>query len=245
MIKVRDLIKKYKNANDVALNNVSLSIHEGEFFGLLGPNAAGKTTLISVIAGLLKINSGEVFLKDINVKTHPDDIKKYIGLIPQELALYPNLTIRENLKFFGRMQGLFGKVLTKRIDEFLSVVELTTSADKLVGDCSGGIKRRANLIAGLLHEPSIVFLDEPTLGVDAQSRNLIFEYLQLLNKNGITCLYTTHYMEEAESLCSRIMIIDNGLIIAEGSPKQLIQQNEGCNNLGDVFLKLTGKQLRD
>jgi len=245
MIEVRDLVKKYKKANDVALDHVSLNILEGEFFGLLGPNAAGKTTLISVIAGLLKINSGEVFLNDINVKTHPADIKKNIGLIPQELALYPNMTIRENLKFFGRMQGLFGKVLVKRIDEFLAVVELSGSADKLVSNCSGGIKRRANLIAGLLHKPSIVFLDEPTLGVDAQSRNLIFEYLKELNINGTTCLYTTHYMEEAESLCSRIMIIDNGRIIAEGSPKQLIQQNDGCSNLGDVFLKLTGKELRD
>lgn len=239
------MVKKYRKANDVALDNVSLSIREGEFFGLLGPNAAGKTTLISVIAGLLKINSGEVFLNDVNVKTHPADVKKYIGLIPQELALYPNLTIRENLKFFGRMYGLYGKLLKGKIDEFLAVVELSGSADKLVSDCSGGIKRRANLIAGLLHEPSIVFLDEPTLGVDAQSRNLIFEYLQHLNKKGTTCLYTTHYMEEAESLCSRIMIIDNGRIIAEGSPKQLIQQNVGCDNLGDVFLKLTGKKLRD
>lgn len=245
MIEVRDLVKKYKNARDVALDNVSLNIQEGEFFGLLGPNAAGKTTLISVIVGLLKINSGEVFFNDINVKTHPSDIKKYIGLIPQELALYPNLTIRENLQFFGRMHGLYGQLLAKRIEEFLAVVELTSSADKLVSDCSGGIKRRANLIAGLLHEPTMVFLDEPTLGVDAQSRNLIFEYLQLLNKKGTTCLYTTHYMQEAEDLCSRIMIIDNGQIIAEGSPKQLIQQNEGCDNLGDVFLKLTGKELRD
>jgi ABC-2 type transport system ATP-binding protein len=245
MIEVRDLVKKYKKANDVALNHVSLSIHEGEFFGLLGPNAAGKTTLISVIAGLLKITSGEVFFQDINVKTNPAGIKKSIGLIPQELALYPNLTIRENLEFFGRMHGLYGKVLKQKIDEYLSVVELTGSAGKLVSDCSGGIKRRANLIAGLLHEPIIVFLDEPTLGVDAQSRNLIFEYLQQLNKKGVTCLYTTHYMEEAESLCSRIMIIDDGKIIAEGSPKQLIQQNEGCENLGDVFLKLTGKKLRD
>jgi ABC-2 type transport system ATP-binding protein len=245
MIEVRDLVKKYKTASDFALDHVNLHIHEGEFFGLLGPNAAGKTTLISVIVGLLKITSGEVFLKDINVKTHPNDIKKIIGLIPQEMALYPNLTIRENLMFFGKMHGLFGKVLTDRVNEFLAVVELSGSADKLVSDCSGGIKRRANLIAGLLHEPTMVFLDEPTLGVDAQSRNLIFEYLQQLNKKGVTCLYTTHYMEEAESLCSRIMIIDNGKIIAEGTPKQLIQQNEGCENLGDVFLKQTGKKLRD
>lgn len=245
VIDVRDIVKKYDKAEKPALNNISLTITEGEFFGLLGPNAAGKTTLISVIAGLLKITSGEVFLNDINVKTHPSGIKKIIGLIPQEIALYPVLTIRENLEFFGRMHGLYGKKLTKRIDEFLTVVELTGSADKFISDCSGGIKRRTNLIAGLLHEPSIVFLDEPTLGVDAQSRNMIFEYLQTLNKKGITCIYTTHYMEEAENLCSRIMIIDNGRIIAEGSPKQLIQQNEGCADLGHVFLKLTGKQLRD
>ena len=245
VIEVRDIVKKYNRAEKSALNKVNLHISEGEFFGLLGPNAAGKTTLISVIAGLLKITSGEVFVNEVNVKTHPAGIKKYIGLIPQEIALYPVLTIRENLEFFGRMHGLFGKKLTEKIEEFLSVVELTGNADKLVSDCSGGIKRRANLIAGLLHEPSIVFLDEPTLGVDAQSRNMIFEYLKILNNKGTTCIYTTHYMEEAENLCSRIMIIDNGSIIAEGSPKQLVLQNDGCIDLGQVFLKLTGKQLRD
>ena len=245
LIEVKDIVKTYNKADKPALNNISLDIEEGEFFGLLGPNAAGKTTLISVITGLLKITSGELFLKGVNVKTHPAGIKKNIGLIPQELALYTVLTIRENLQFFGRMHGLFGKALDQKIEELLAIVELTSSADKLVSDCSGGIKRRANLIAGLLHDPSIVFLDEPTLGVDAQSRNMIFEYLQTLNSKGITCIYTTHYMEEAENLCSRIMIIDNGEIIAEGSPKQLIMQNEGCADLGQVFLKLTGKQLRD
>jgi ABC-2 type transport system ATP-binding protein len=245
VIEVRDLVKKYGTADNVALNNINLSITEGDFFGLLGPNAAGKTTLISVISGLLKITSGDVFVKNVNVKLNPAAIKKHIGLIPQDLALYPVLTIRENLEFFGRMHGLFGKTLSERIDEYLDVVQLSGNSNKKVSECSGGIKRRANLIAGLLHQPSIVFLDEPTLGVDAQSRNLIFEYLQELNKRGVTCIYTTHYMEEAELLCSGIMIIDNGCSIAEGSPKELISRNEGCTDLGQVFLKLTGKQLRD
>lgn len=143
------------------------------------------------------------------------------------------------------MHGLNGKELNQKIEEFITVVKLSPHENKLVANCSGGIKRRANLIAGLIHNPSIVFLDEPTLGVDAQSRNLIFDYLEKLNQAGTTIIYTTHYMKEAENLCSRVVIIDQGEIIAEGSPEILIKSVDGCTDLGQVFIKLTGKELRD
>ncbi|MEI8204340.1 MAG: ATP-binding cassette domain-containing protein, partial [Bacteroidota bacterium] len=224
---------------------IDLKIPQGAFYGLLGPNSAGKTTLISILCGLLKITSGKVILNGIDVEKHPEQIKKSIGLIPQEIALYHNLTINENLKFFGQMQGIFGKELKLRIDECLEVVKLQTHANKLVSKCSGGIKRRTNLIAGLIHQPQIIFLDEPTLGVDAQSRTLIFEYLQVLNSNGATLIYTTHYMREAETLCSWVNIIDNGRIIVQGTPKDLIANQPNCTDLGQVFISLTGRDLRD
>jgi ABC-2 type transport system ATP-binding protein len=245
VIEVKNLKKLYQGAVELALKGVNLSIDEGEFFGLLGPNAAGKTTLISIMCGLLKISEGEVLVAGTDVAKNPARIKKSIGLVPQEIALYQNLTIKENLYYFGQMHGLFGYELKRRVAEYLAVVELSAHARKIVSKCSGGIKRRANLIAGMIHKPAIVFLDEPTLGVDAQSRNLIFEYLRSLKEEGITFIYTTHYMEEAENLCSRIMIIDNGNAIAGGSPSELIKSNPGCNDLGQVFLKLTGKSLRD
>ncbi|MCK9617255.1 MAG: ABC transporter ATP-binding protein [Lentimicrobiaceae bacterium] len=245
VLQTEKLVKIYRRSDEQTLKGVDLSISKQEFFGLLGPNGAGKTTLISIICGLLKITSGTVNVQGIDVKKHPEKIKNIIGLVPQELALYPTLTLRENLSYFASMHGLSGSVLNKRVEELISMVMLDSHANKWVSRCSGGIKRRANLITGLVHNPSILFLDEPTLGVDAQSRNLIFEYLQQLNSSGTTIFYTTHYMQEAENLCSRVNIIDNGQIIENGTPAQLIEKNPSCGNLGDVFLKLTGKDLRD
>ena len=245
VIDVKNLKKVYRRTYEPALNNINLSINQGELFGLLGPNAAGKTTLISILCGLLTITQGEVTVKNIDVRRLPKKIAKFIGLVPQHIALYQSLTIRENLRFFGQMHGLNGSSLKKRMDECLSVVGLIKHSNKLISNCSEGIRRRANLITGLIHNPDILFLDEPTLGVDAQSRNLIFEYLKKLNNSGTTMIYTTHYMKEAENLCSRITIIDDGNIIAEGSPNELINNTPDCYDLGQVFLKLTGKELRD
>lgn len=239
------LVKIYRNEKEEALRGVNLNIYRKEFFGLLGPNGAGKTTLISILCGLLKISKGDAMVGKVDVKKNPEGIRKIIGLVPQELALYPTLTIRENMMYFGSMHGFSGERLKQRVQELLAVVMLENHANKLVSHCSGGIKRRANLVAGILHHPEILFLDEPTLGVDAQSRNLIFEYLSQLNNDGTTIVYTTHYMQEAEKLCSRVNIIDNGQIIENGTPEELISKTPGCNNLGEVFLKLTGKDLRD
>jgi ABC-2 type transport system ATP-binding protein len=245
MIEVRELKKIYRGNPVPALNGVDLTIDEGEFFGLLGPNAAGKTTLISAMCGLLKITSGSVIIKGLDVTRDNYRIRKLIGLIPQEIALYPTLTIRENMEFFARMYGLKKYELKHRVGDFLELLKLQPHEGKRAINCSGGIRRRANLMCGLIHEPEIIFLDEPTLGVDAQSMNLIYEYLMQLNKSGKTIIFTTHYMREAENLLSRVTIIDDGRIIANGSPSLLIKENPGCRDLGEVFLKLTGKELRD
>ena len=245
IVTVKGLRKKYRNSDEEALKGVDFSVLKGEKIGLLGPNSAGKTTLISILCGILKFNTGEVIVNGIDVKQFPKQIRSVIGLIPQEIALYPNLTIKENLKFVGRMQGLTGSILNEKTDYFLESVKLEQHCAKLVSKCSGGIKRRANLVAGLIHNPSIIFFDEPTLGVDPQSRSLIFDFIEDLNKKGATIIYTTHYMREAETLCNRVEIIDNGQFVASGTPPELIKNNEGCSDLGQVFLKLTGKDLRE
>ncbi len=245
LIKVNGLRKIYKGSEEAVLKGIDMEIQQGEFFGLLGPNAAGKTTLISILCGLLKITAGDVQIHGKDVDTQYNEIRELIGLIPQEIALYPTLTIRENLRFFGQMYGMRRKELNKRIEECLDLLKLQPHADKRVANCSGGIKRRTNLMCGLIHKPVIIFLDEPTLGVDAQSMNLIYEYLKELNASGTTIIYTTHYMREAENLFSRVTIIDDGKIIANGTPASLVTDNPGCRDLGEVFIKLTGRDLRD
>jgi ABC-2 type transport system ATP-binding protein len=245
IVEVLNLKKKYKSSDEEALKGIDFSILKGEKVGLLGPNSAGKTTLISILCGILKFNSGQVIVNGIDVKLFPKQIRSTIGLVPQEIALYPNLTINENLMFFGKMQGFSGKILKEKIDYLVHAIKLEQHCAKLVSKCSGGIKRRANLVAGLIHEPPLIFLDEPTLGVDPQSRNLIFDFIEKLNDKGATIIYTTHYMREAETLCNRVEIIDEGKVVASGTPSELIKINDGCTDLGQVFLKITGRELRE
>jgi ABC-2 type transport system ATP-binding protein len=244
IIDTQHLVKVYRKGAKPALNGLTVSIREGEVFGLLGPNGAGKTTAISIMNTLLKPTSGSISVCGIDALRYPAQVRGLIGFVPQEIALYLNLTIRENLHFFGRIYGLQGKDLTRRISEFLELVGLEESAGQRVSACSGGMKRRANLAAGILHRPKLLFLDEPTVGIDPQSRNLILEKL-LAMKERTTMVYTTHYMEEAESLCSQVAIMDAGQIIAEGSPEELISRPPGYVDLEALFLALTGKQLRD
>lgn len=175
----------------------------------------------------------------------PAAVRPLFGLAPQEVALYTSLTARENLRYFGRLYGLTGQTLSERIDYCLTLVGLSDKADTRVETYSGGMKRRANLAAAILHEPRLLVLDEPTVGIDAQSRNMLLENLKGLRDTGMTIMYTTHYMEEAQQLCSRVAVVDHGCIIATGTPDALIDQTEGCTSLEDVFLHLTGKQLRD
>lgn len=239
------LRKTYRESDSPALDGVDLSLREGDIFGLLGPNGAGKTTAISVMSGLLRPDVGTVLIQGVNLFKYSHQGKKKIGLVPQDIALYPNLTARENLKYFGRLCGLGGKMLIQRVEECLELVGLDSRADRRIRTFSGGMKRRANLAAGILHSPRLLFLDEPTVGIDAQSRNMILEKLSLLRDQGMGMLYTTHYMEEAEFLCSRVAIIDEGRIMDQGSPRELLDRHSECRNLGELFLHLTGKRLRD
>jgi ABC-2 type transport system ATP-binding protein len=245
IIEIKELTKFYKGNDDPAINNISLDIFQNEIFGLLGPNGAGKTTTISILCGLFPPTRGEVFIDGMELRSNLDRIKHIIGVVPQDLALYPTLTAMENLTFFGNMYGLKGKDLRDRINDYLKVFGLEKAARKKVTTYSGGMKRRVNLIAGLLHRPKVLFLDEPTVGIDVQSRMVILDYLNEINKLGTTIIYTSHYMEEAENLCSRVAIVDRGKIISIGNPKELLKEHPEFKNLENIFLHLTGKEMRD
>ncbi|WP_347051559.1 ABC transporter ATP-binding protein [Flavobacterium olei] len=228
-----------------SLNNVSLQINEGQIFGLLGPNGAGKTTLISMLCGLVKPTSGSFTIDGLSYANHSRKIKKIIGVVPQEYALYPTLTARENLQYFGSMNGLKGADLKDKVIEALDLLGLLKFADKPVSTFSGGMKRRVNLIAGILHKPKVLFLDEPTVGVDVHSKTAIIDYLKALNQSGTTIIYTSHHLAEAEDFCTDIAILDQGQIYAQATPSALIESVKDARNLEDVFISLTGKALRD
>ena len=213
MLEVNGLTKNYGKL--VAVDGVSFRADSGATIGLLGPNGAGKTTTVSIIAGLLSPDSGEVLIEGRQVKSDTDPVKLKIGLVPQDMALYDQLSARDNLTFFAALYSLSGAKATQAIDGALQLVELSDRAADKVATISGGMKRRLNLAAALLHDPQILLLDEPTVGVDPQSRNAIFDNLEALKKRGKTLVYTTHYMEEAERLCDRIVIIDHGKVIAD------------------------------
>ena len=205
-----------------AVKDVSFTIDEGETYGLLGPNGAGKTTTISMVAGILRRDGGKVLLDGVPVTTTSTAGRAAIGLVPQELAIYPDLTARENLMFFGHLYAIGGRELRRRVDELLQMVGLADRAGSLTRTYSGGMKRRLNIAVGLLHRPKLLILDEPTVGVDPQSRNAILENVEELTREGVAVLYTTHYMEEAERLCDRVGIIDEGELKAEGTRRELV-----------------------
>jgi ABC-2 type transport system ATP-binding protein len=245
ILKVRRLVKVYRGAATPAVDGIDFAVRRGEIFGLLGPNGAGKTTVISILCTLLRPTSGSVILCSQDPSLRPARLRSLFGLAPQEIALYPSLTARENLHYFGSLYGLSGRVLRRRIEECLALVGLSDRGGTRIDTFSGGMKRRANLAAAILHSPRVLFLDEPTVGIDAQSRNLILENLKTLRDDGATIVYTTHYMEEAEILCERVAIMDRGKIVAEGSPRSLVAAMEGCVNLEESFLRLTGRHLHD
>ena len=217
---VEDLVRRYGDLT--AVDGVSFHIDAGETYGLLGPNGAGKTTTISVVAGLIPADEGTVSVAGEAMGPGQVDVKRHIGLVPQDLAIYPELTATENLAYFGRLQGLRGVPLTRRTQEVLDLVGLADRAKEATKNFSGGMKRRLNIGIGLLHRPTLLILDEPTVGVDPQSRNAILESVEALSVEGMAVLYTTHYMEEAERLCDRIAIMDSGRIRAEGTRNELI-----------------------
>lgn len=245
IIEIQNLSKIYKGNDVFALQDLSLNIRKGEIFGLLGPNGAGKTTLISMLCGLIRPTSGSFTIDGLSFKGNAKKIKQRIGVVPQEYALYPTLTAKENLHYFGAMLGVSKPELAIKVAQSLEHLGLAKFADKKVGNFSGGMKRRVNLIAGILHNPTVLFLDEPTVGVDVQSKNVIIEHLKQLNKNGTTIIYTSHHLTEAEQFCTRVAIVDSGNIIVKGTPKELISSVEDAHHLEDVFIALTGTALRD
>lgn len=221
ILEVDNLKKKYGDFE--AVKGLSFKVEEGEVFGLLGPNGAGKTQTISMLTGVIEPTSGTARVGGYDIRSDMEKVKKINGLVPQDLALYPTLSARANLNFFGRIYGLRGKDLKERVEDVLRIVALTERADEAVERYSGGMKRRVNIAAGLLHHPKLLFLDEPTVGVDPQSRNHIFESVMRLNRErGMSIVYTSHYMEEVELLCNRVAIIDQGKIIALDTIKNLI-----------------------
>jgi ABC-2 type transport system ATP-binding protein len=222
IVQVQHLAKNYGGFQ--AVKGVTFNIEEGEIFSLLGPNGAGKTTTISMLSTLYSPTSGDATIGGHSITTDPMAVRAVIGVVPQDLALYEDLTARENLIFWGQMYNLNGKSLTMRVDEVLEQIGLTDKARDRVKTYSGGMKRRVNIGVGLLHKPRVLFMDEPTVGIDPQSRRAILDTVKDLNRQGMTLLYTTHYMEEAEELSNRVGIIDHGELIAIGTQKELTQQ---------------------
>ncbi len=229
LLAVQDLRKSFGQFE--AVKGVSFSVKKGESYGLLGPNGAGKSTTINMITGLFPPTSGTIFLNDINVVKNPKQAQKWIGVVPQEIALYQEMSARENLKFWGRLYDLSGKELNKKVDEVLEIIGLTDRAKDKVGTFSGGMKRRVNIGAAILHQPQILIMDEPTVGIDPQSRNHILETVKRLNEEGMTIIYTSHYMEEVEYLCERIGIIDHGEVIASGTLHELREKMEDSSRM--------------
>ena len=245
LVDIQHVSKKYKDAPRAAVNDLSLTINKGDVFGLLGPNGAGKTTFISMLCGLFPTTSGEIYINGLTHKSNSRACKQVIGVVPQEIALYPKLTAWENLMFLGHMYGLGGSDLKEKVKENLTILGLEANMHQKIISYSGGMKRRVNLIAGLLHNPQLLILDEPTVGVDIQSKQAIIEHLKKLNKEkGMTILYTSHHLEEAEDFCSHIAIIDDGKLITQGATKELISSNN-CNSIEEVYLKITGIKFRD
>lgn len=224
MIKVKDVSKSFGDVE--ALKGVSFHIRKGEIFGFLGPNGAGKSTTINILNTLLQPDKGEVLIEDLNIKNHKDNCKSSIGVVPQEIALYEDLSAYNNLMFWGSLYNIPKAELRKKVDNALDLVGLSDKKNQSIKTYSGGMKRRINIASSILHSPKILLMDEPTVGVDPQSRNNVFEVIEKLNKEGMTIIYTTHYMEEAERLCDTIAIIDNGNVVAQGTLKELREISE-------------------
>ena len=244
-LEVSELHKSFNG--QPAVDGVSFNVETGECFGLLGPNGAGKTTTIRMLSTVLPPDAGDATIGGFSLKNQPEKVRGIIGVCPQDLALYEEMSAVDNLVFFGRMAGLDGKEAKKQADDNLRLMELSERGKDKIQKYSGGMKRRINLAIALMGHPRLLFLDEPTVGIDPQSRNKIFEIIQALQKQGLTVLYTTHYMEEADHLCRRVAVMDGGRIIAMDTPRELKKKIGDPNTvtLEDVFLNLTGRSLRD
>jgi ABC-2 type transport system ATP-binding protein len=241
IIEVKDLKKTYPGGNE-AVRGVSFEVQAGEFFGFLGPNGAGKTTTMNMLVGLVKKSSGEILIDGMNLDQKPQEIYKRIGFAMQEIGLDETATAREMLELHGRLYHLPKDRIKSQIEKLLKLVELENVADKFTQTYSGGMRRRFDLALSLIHEPKILFLDEPTQGLDPHARQLIWNHLRELNQGGMTVFLTTHFMEEAEALCGRLAIMDKGQIVTGGTVDELLKKHD-AKNLEDVFLKTTGSNL--
>ena len=241
-IRIQNLVKKFEDVT--AVDGISLEVQKGELFGLLGPNGAGKTTTINVLCGLIKPTSGTAQISGYDIQKETAKVKKLIGVCPQESAIYPYLTGAENVELFGNLHTMDKETLKKRRDTLLDKMGLVEDAKRKSDKYSGGMKRRLSLILALIHDPQIAFLDEPTVGMDPQSRHAVWDFIKELKKEDKTIILTTHYMEEAEELCDRVGIIDHGKLIALDNPQVLISKKE-VKNLEEVFIALTGRKIRE
>lgn len=244
-LQVSALVKQYRERSEKAVDQISFSVKKGEIFGLLGPNGAGKTTTIKMLCGLLPPTDGTAKICGYDIKQDTSKIKPLIGVVPQDIALYPNFTANENLTIFSRLYGLKGDASQRKIKTLLDTFGLLKHCQKKVKTYSGGMKRRLNIIAAIMHDPKVLFLDEPTVGIDIQSKVVILENLKRIAQQGTAMIYTSHQMEETETLCTHVAVIDHGKSIAEGSPAELISQTPDAHNLEEVYLHLTGRKLRD
>lgn len=245
VIEVKDLTKKF--GKFIAVDDISFGINKGEIFGFLGPNGAGKSTTIRILVTLLRPTSGEAKIAGFNIVEQPDEVRKHIGLVAEKIILYSHLTARENLNFFGRLSHLSNEQIKERTQKWVSRLHMTEWLDTQTGAFSTGMKQRINIVRALLTEPDILFLDEPTLGLDPQTTHLIREFIKELNQQGITILLTTHDMLEAEELCERVAIIDHGKIAACDTVENLKKgvKEKTSPTMEDVFLEITGKEIRD
>lgn len=243
-IKIKNLAKRYEGATIDSLQNVSLTISAGDKYGILGPNGAGKTTLISILCGILEASSGLVEYRFDGKVVDYKTIQAKIGFVPQEYALYQELTAVQNLEYFGAMYNLNKQEIAQRTYEILKTLGLSSVAHKKIQTFSGGMKRRVNLAIGIIHQPSILFLDEPTVGVDVQSKVAILRFLNELNEQGTTIIYTSHHLSEAQEFCNRIALIDQGKIIIKGDLKSLLKEHQAVD-LKSLFIAFTGEEYRD
>ncbi|MGI8922914.1 MAG: ABC transporter ATP-binding protein [Fimbriimonadales bacterium] len=243
IIEVKDLTKTYEGGTE-AVRGVSFSVKQGEFFGFLGPNGAGKTTTINMLVNLVKRTSGDIAIDGLRLEDHAREIYQRVGFAMQEIGLDETATAREMLQLHGRLYHLPLDRINSQIDKLLKLVELEKVADKYTNSYSGGMRRRFDLALSLIHEPKVLFLDEPTQGLDPHARQLIWNHLRELNRAGMTIFLTTHFMEEAEALCDRLAIMDKGQIVTEGTVQQLLEKHH-ARNLEEVFLKTTGSNLGD